>query len=313
VALKLVRPVSSALPSTPVRNESSEAYHFSHLTLDGVARMTPSQQQSQSNPIFGRHSFPDPPIDVAATGDMDWEPTPSKGFLASRGEDDDTFDTQNQAQRMNWDSFGVGLQRIFPKAEQASTGLETLFGTRDLLNDPIERMDGVEQHPQSAFAPRMTGHPGNSIALQTGQGPTSASQQSGSSSALVLDADLVRKAMVGFTVIRLFGAAIASVVYLTNEALYDLVFSRSSRTITNLELGANVLDVVIGLNGGSKTTNARMILICLFLVVRGATRTVSAHGLVALGWNWTIEYPRWIAVGEWTLWGLVDFVCAVAM
>jgi hypothetical protein len=119
--------------------------------------------------------------------------------------------------------------------------------------------------------------------------------------------------MFGFTVVRLLGAAIALITFLTNETMYDLLFSSSSRTITSLELGANVLDVVIGLNGGSKSTNARMILVCLFLVVRGASRTISAHGLVALGWDWTVEYPRWIRVGEWAVWGLVDFVCAVAM
>jgi hypothetical protein len=244
---------------------------------------------------------------------MDWEPTVAKTFSNDGDEEDDTSDRRAQARKMNWDTFGVGLQRIFPKAEQASTGLEALFGARDLLNDPVERMDGVERNAQSAFARP----PETLIGPQSAAAPTApaapAPRPPRADSALVLDADLVRRVMIGFTGLRLLGATIAFITYLTNETLYDLFFSSSGRTITNLELGASVLDVIIGLNGGSKTTNARMILICLFLVVRAATRTVSAHGLVALGWDWTVEYPRWIRVGEWALWGLVNFVCAVAM
>ena len=244
---------------------------------------------------------------------MDWEPTPSKGVRVAEDDEDDSAERKAEARRMNWDSFGVGLQRLFPKAEQASTGLEALFGAKDLLNDPAERMDGVEQVPQSSFATGPAHRSSTSAVPNRGVNTAPSVVHGRPDSALVLDADLVRKAMIGFTGLRLLGAAVALITYLSNETLYDLLFSSSSRTITNLELGANVLDVIIGLNGGSKTTNARMILICLFLVVRAATRTVSAHGLVALGWDWTVEYPRWIRVGEWAVWGLVDFVCAVAM
>lgn len=255
------------------------------------------------------------------TDKMDWEPTPST-FAPQRQpalqDDEDDPGMFAQARKMNWDTFGVGLQRIFPKAEsQATTGLEMLFGSRDLLNDPVEKMDGVELNGAarpSGIPPRPNGY------MHGANRPSAAS--SPTRDALVLDSNLVRRSMLGFTLLRLLGALVGLLTFHVNPNLYDLLFidSSSSRTITNLELGANILDVIISLNTDSSATNkmnaptnARMILVCLFLIVRGASKMVSGRGLVALGVGWTVELPRWVGIAEWVGWGCVDFVCAVAM
>jgi len=162
VALSLVRPVKVAPAPAAI-----ETPQLSYLSLDNDPF-----PKATNNPIFGQPSLQRQNLDDQPEP-MDWEPIPISTPRRPKvlDSDEDSGSEFREARQTDWNSFGAGKQRMFPKPSASDqTGLESLFASW-----------GTERLP-----------------------PTSEPETKD----LLLDKSVLQKLVLGFAITRLTGATI---------------------------------------------------------------------------------------------------------
>ncbi|WWD20646.1 hypothetical protein CI109_105122 [Kwoniella shandongensis] len=137
VAIKLVRPVShnpSPVPHLSSYNIPPHPTSPSGVSALSLGSRTPTRQ---ANPIFGQPSLYHQQLQPGSEAEpMDWEPSPSVTLPSSHrpnnwmvpGHDDDDDDGMRPPSKLDWDTFAMNKQRMFPKqGGQDETGLESLL------------------------------------------------------------------------------------------------------------------------------------------------------------------------------------------
>ncbi|KAL1409816.1 hypothetical protein Q8F55_003813 [Vanrija albida] len=129
VALKLVRPDMTSAASPPAPAPPS----FSGLSLGNGPQQPPQ-------PVFGQPSHSAAPRDESEP--MDWEPSPAPGTPTD-----------------DWQTFGVGRQRMFPQPrQQDETGLESLFSGWGISSGTTPQITpGQLPDEHNDYAPRPRG------------------------------------------------------------------------------------------------------------------------------------------------------------
>ena len=145
VSLNLIRPVP-AQSSTPSDKKGHTHIHQPHPALEFLSlENEPTMGKPIQNPIFGKPSFVHRSgMETDEAEMMDWEPiqpTPHSSLpvVTANGDDDDDEGHGNtpgngirrRADKEDWDKFGTGKQRLFPRASD-ETGLESLLAGWDI-------------------------------------------------------------------------------------------------------------------------------------------------------------------------------------
>lgn len=229
---------------------------------------------------------------------MDWEPIPISPTTSQSGvgrssrtrpreldsDGDSDAESEMTTYKADWNAFGVGRQRMFPKSTiHDQTGLESLFagwGTEQ-ATEPVA-VNGVS-HEVAA-----------------------------SSGGLVLDKLLVQKLNLGLAVLRFFGAIIVVLsISLGTEAVrrhqQDSFISGANSFVSNLEVSLNILHLVITAKSVGSTQKA--VAIGAVLVGRIMSVILSRYYGEVFIMAGNLGVGGFTA-GCWALWGTADLMCA---
>jgi hypothetical protein len=230
---------------------------------------------------------------------MDWEPAPgaalSNGGWTTRppgwspDNEDDVVETPRKSE---WDTFAVGKQRMFPRRQgNDETGLESLLAGW-----------GIGTGGQTAKPPASTTTPFQDKAVRPGH----------REGEIVISLNVKRVARVSFCafgLIRLLGSL---------AVLYRIISRRSNGTVdgasipfptllmglTFVEAALNGIALMVQVQSNDQDQRSRIPLtfgVLIFRVLFTIVMMLMDDGTGGSGWG---------AVQSWTVWGMMDFVCA---